>query len=124
MPLVKKDISLANGATSANILANTNYEFIGPNVPVIISCAADSIGTPNADGTSGTFLNATVNNTELTSQGSVSALVTGQPFGYNNTSYQMNNFTTGPNVRNRLNVQFNNASGASRDISVAIFIGT
>ena len=67
-------------------------------------------------------MNATINNTELTANGAVSALVSGQPFGYNNVSYQMNNFITSGGVRNRLNVQFVNNSGATRTIDVAIFI--
>ena len=34
MPLVQKTLTLAAGATSDNILANTNYEFVDGNVPV------------------------------------------------------------------------------------------
>tara|TARA_Y100000593_G_C4300160_1_gene332900 strand:- start:809 stop:1183 length:375 start_codon:yes stop_codon:yes gene_type:complete len=122
MPLVKQRFTLANGSTSSNVLANTNYEFIGPNVPVIIAAAVDDAGTGGTDGATVTNMNATINNTELTANGSVSASVSGQPFGYNNVSYQMNNFVTSGGVRNRLNVQFVNNSGATRTIDVAIFI--
>lgn len=122
MPLVKQRFTLANGATSSNILANTNYEFISNSVPVIIAAAVDDAGTGGTDGETVTKMNATINNTELTSNGAVSALVSGEPFGYNNSGYQMNNFVTSGGVRNRLNVQFTNNSGATRTISVAIFI--
>ena len=122
MPLVKKRFTLANGATSSNILQNTNYEFISNSVPVIISAAVDDAGTGGTDGATVTTMNATINNTELTSNGAVSALVTGEAFGYNNSSYQMNNFVTSGGVRNRLNVQFSNNSGATRTISCCIFI--
>ena len=122
MPLVKQRFTLANGSTSSNILANTNYEFISNSVPVIIAAAVDDAGTGGTDGETVTKMNATINNTELTSNGAVSALVSGEPFGYNNSGYQMNNFVTSGGVRNRLNVQFTNNSGATRTISVAIFI--
>jgi hypothetical protein len=122
MPLVKQRFTLANGSTSSNVLANTNYEFIGPNVPIIIAAAVDDAGTGGTDGATVTNMNATINNTELTANGAVSALTTGEPFGYNNSGYQMNNFVTSSGVRNRLNVQFVNNSGATRTISVAIFI--
>jgi hypothetical protein len=122
MPLVKQRFTLANGATSSNILSNTNYEFISNSVPVIIAAGVDDAGTGGTDGETVTKMNATINNTELTSNGSVSALVSGEPFGYNNSAYQMNNFVTSGGVRNRLNVQFTNNSGATRTIDVAIFI--
>ena len=67
-------------------------------------------------------MSATINNTELANGASVSALTSGQPFGYNNSGYQMNNFVTGQNVRNRLNVQFTNNSGATRTIDAVVFV--
>ena len=122
MPLVKKRFTLADGATSDNVLANTNYEFLGPNVPVIIAAAVDDAGTGGSTGATVTTMNSTINNTELTANGSISALVSGEPFGYNNVGYQMNNFVTSAGVRNRLNVQITNSSGATRTCDVAIFI--
>ena len=37
MPLVQKTLTLAAGATSDNILANTNYEFVDGNVRLRLS---------------------------------------------------------------------------------------
>ena len=119
MPLVQKTLTLAAGATSDNILANTNYEFVDGNVRLRVASAVDTAGT---SATADTFLNVSVNNAEYSKDVSVPALVSGQPFGYNNVSYQMNNFITSGRVRNRLNVQFVNNSGATRTIDVAIYI--
>jgi hypothetical protein len=42
MPLVQKTLTLAAGATSDNILANTNYEFVDGNVRLRVASAVDS----------------------------------------------------------------------------------
>jgi len=54
MPLVQKTLTLAAGATSDNILANTNYEFVDGNVRLRIASAVDTAGTSATDDT---FLN-------------------------------------------------------------------
>ena len=45
MPLVQKTLTLAAGATSDNLLANTNYEFVDGNVRLRIASAVDTAGT-------------------------------------------------------------------------------
>ena len=45
MPLVQKTLTLAAGATSDNILANTNYEFVDGNVRLRVASAVDTAGT-------------------------------------------------------------------------------
>ena len=45
MPLVQKTLTLAAGATSDNILANTNYEFIDGNTRLRVASAVDTAGT-------------------------------------------------------------------------------
>jgi len=52
----------------------------------------------------------------------VSEEVTGQPFGWNNTAYVMNDTVTTGNVRNRPVITFTNTGGGSATIDVAIFI--
>ena len=44
MPLVQKTLTLAAGATSDNILANTNYEFVDGNVRLRVASAVDTAG--------------------------------------------------------------------------------
>ena len=43
MPLVKKNITLAAGATSAQILQGTTYEYVDPGTNIIVA-AAESTG--------------------------------------------------------------------------------
>ena len=83
MPLVQKTLTLAAGATSDNILANTNYEFVDGNVRLRVASAVDTAGT---SATADTFLNVSVNNAEYSKDVSVPALTTGQPFGVLNLS--------------------------------------
>ena len=52
----------------------------------------------------------------------MSTLVTGEPFGWNNTAYVMNNMTTQGDV-NRPILTFNNGTAATRTVDVAIFVG-
>ena len=114
MPLVQKSFNLAAGATSENVLANTNYEFIDGNVRLRISSAA---------GPADTFLNVSVNNAEFSKDVSVPALTTGQPFGVLNGNYVNNDLITTGAQRNRLLVRFTNDTAATRTIRCGIFIG-
>ena len=107
MPLVQKTLTLAAGATSDNILANTNYEFVDGNVRLRIASAVDTAGTT---ATVDTFLNVSVNNAEYSKDVSVPALVTGDLL------------TTGAQ-RNRVLVRFTNDTAATRTIRCGIFIG-
>ena len=51
MPLVKKRLSVAAGATSDQVLAGTTYEYVDPNTQIIVAAAVDTVGTPTADTT-------------------------------------------------------------------------
>jgi len=114
MPLVQKTVVLAAGATSDNILANTNYEFVDGNVRLRISSAV---------ATADTFLNVSVNNAEFSKDVSVPALVTGSPFGVLNGTYVNNDLITTGAQRNRVLVRFTNDTAGSRTIRCGIFIG-
>jgi len=119
MPLVKKRFTLANGATSDQILAGTTYEYVDPGTRLVVAAAVDTAGTTTGTDTTMDF---TVNNAEFAKNTSVSALVTGEPFGWNG-NYVMNDMITTGQVRNRPVVTFTNTSGATRTIDVAVFIG-
>ena len=77
MPLVKKKLSIAAGATSDQVLAGTTYEYVDPGTRIVVAAAVDTAGTATAD----TTMDFTVNNAEFSKNASVSTLVTGQPFG-------------------------------------------
>ena len=119
MPLVKKKISVAAGATSNQILSGTTYEYVDPGTRIVVAAAVDTAGTASAD----TTMDFTVNNAEFAKNASVSTLVTGQPFGWNNTGYVMNDMVTTGQVRNRPIITFTNGTAATRTIDVAVFIG-
>ena len=119
MPLVKKKVSVAAGATSDQILAGTTYDYVDPGTRIVVAAAVDTAGTATAD----TTMDFTVNNAEFTKNASVSTLVTGQPFGWNNTGYVLNDMVTTGQVRNRPVITFTNGTAATRTIDVAVFIG-
>ena len=119
MPLVKKKVSVAAGATSDQILAGTTYEYVDPGTRIVVAAAVDTAGTASAD----TTMDFTVNNAEFAKNASVSTLVTGQPFGWNNTGYVMNDMVTTGQLRNRPIITFTNGTAATRTIDVAVFIG-
>ena len=119
MPLVKKRLSVAAGATSDQVLSGTTYEYVDPGTRIVVAAAVDTVGTATAD----TTMDFTVNNAEFAKNASVSTLVTGQPFGWNNTGYVMNDMVTTGQVRNRPIITFTNGTAATRTIDVAVFIG-
>ncbi len=119
MPLVKKKISVAAGATSDQVLAGTTYEYVDPGTRIVVAAAVDTAGTASAD----TTMDFTVNNAEFAKDASVSTLVTGQPFGWNGTGYVLNDMVTTGQVRNRPVITFTNGTAATRTIDVAVFIG-
>jgi hypothetical protein len=119
MPLVKKKLSVAAGATSDQVLAGTTYEYVDPGTRIVVAAAVDTAGTATAD----TTMDFTVNNAEFAKDASVSTLVTGEPFGWNNTGYVLNDMVTTGQVRNRPVITFTNGTGATRTIDVAVFIG-
>jgi hypothetical protein len=119
MPIVKKKVSVAAGATSDQILAGTTYEYVDQGTRIVVAAAVDTAGTAAAD----TTCDFTVNNAEFAKNASVSTLVTGQPFGWNNTGYVLSDMVTTGAVRNRPVVTFTNNTAATKQIDVAIFIG-
>jgi hypothetical protein len=118
MPLVKKNITLAAGATSDQILQGTTYEYVDPGTRLVVA-AAEATGTYSGN----VAMNFTVNNAEFSRDVAVSEKVTGEAFGWNNTGYVLNDMVTTGQVRNRPVVTFTNNDAASVDIEVAIFIG-
>jgi hypothetical protein len=118
MPLVKKRLTIAAGATSAQVLQGTTYEYVDPGTRIVIASADDS-STYSGD----VEMDFTVNNAEFAKDATVSEKVTGEAFGWNGTGYVMNDMITTGQVRNRPVVTFTNNSGASATIDVAIFIG-
>jgi hypothetical protein len=118
MPLVKKNLTLAAGATSDQILVGTPYEYVGPNTRLVVA-AAESTGTYSGN----VVMNFKVNNTEFSSDVAVSEKVSGEAFGWNNTGYVLNDTITVGAERNRPVVTFTNNDAGSVDIEVAIFIG-
>ena len=119
MPLVKKKISIAAGATSEQVLAGTTYEYVDPGTRLVVAAAVDAAGAAGAD----TTMDFTVSNAEFSKDVSVSTLVSGQPFGWNNTGYVLNDMVTQGSVRNRPVVTFTNGTASTKEVDVAIFIG-
>jgi hypothetical protein len=118
MPLVKKNITVAAGATSDQILQGTTYEYVDPGTRIVVA-AAESTGTYSGNVT----MNFVVNNAEFAKDAAVSEKVSGEAFGWNNTGYVMNDMVTTGQVRNRPVITFTNNDAASVDVEVAVFIG-
>ena len=119
MPIVKKKISIAAGATSDQVLSGTTYEYVDQGTRIVVAAAVDTAGSATAD----TTMDFTVNNAEFAKDASVSTLVTGQPFGWNNTGYVLSDMVTTGAVRNRPVIQFKNGTAGTRLVDCAIFIG-
>lgn len=123
MPLVKKELTLAAGATSEQILAGTTYEYVGPNTRLVVAAGADeAAGNVTNRQTTQTVMNFNVNNAEFARDASVSPLVDGEPFGWKG-NYVMNDMITTAIERNRPIITFTNNSTGTRTIQVAVFIG-
>jgi hypothetical protein len=123
MPLVKKHLTLAAGATSEQILAGTTYEYVGPGTRLVVAAAAQDATGALAQGVdSGVSLNFNVNNAEFSRDAKVSLNGAGEPFGWKG-GYVMNDMVTTAAERNRPIITFTNTSAASREIDVAVFIG-
>lgn len=118
MPLVKKNITLAAGATSDQILAGTPYEYVSGATQLTVA-AAESTGTYSGN----VVMNFLINNTSFSDDVAVSEKVSGEAFGWKG-GYVLNDTITDPNsVRNRPVVTFRNDDAGSVDIEVAIYIG-
>jgi hypothetical protein len=118
MPLIKRKLSIASGATSDNVFANTTYQTVDAGTRLVVASAVDTAGTATAD----TTMDFNVNNAEFASNASVSTLVTGEAFGWNNTGYLMNDMQTVGAV-NRPILTFTNGTASTRTVDVAVFIG-
>ena len=118
MPLVKKRITVTAGATSDQILQGTTYEYVDGGTRMRVA-AADATGTYSGD----VVMDFTVNNSEFSSDCTVSALVDGEPFGWTG-NYLMNDMVTTGAVRNRPVVTFSNNDSNPATIDVAIFISS
>ena len=51
MPLVKKRLSVAAGATSDQVVAGTTYEYVDPGTRIVVAAAVDTAGSATADTT-------------------------------------------------------------------------
>jgi|TARA_B100000513_G_scaffold23177_1_gene9023 hypothetical protein len=120
MPLVQKTLTLTAGSQSANILADTNYEFVDQQTRIRVASATDTAGTT---ATADSFLNVSVNNAEYSKDVSIPALVTGAPFGVLNGSYINNDLITTGAQRNRILVTIRNDTSGTRTYRIGIFIG-
>ena len=101
MPLVKKHISLAAGATSEQFLAGTSYEYVGPGTRLVVAAAAqDATGALVQGVDSGVNMNFQVNNAEFSRDARVSLNGGGEPFGWKG-GYVMNDMVTTNAERNR-----------------------
>lgn len=118
MPLVKKKLSIAAGATSDQVLAGSTYEYVDPGTRIVVAAAVDTAGAPGAD----TTCDFTVNNAEFSKDASVSTLVTGEPFGWNG-NYVLNDMVTTGQVRNRPIITFTNGTASTVVVDVAVFLG-
>lgn len=123
MPLVKKELSLAAGATSDQILAGTTYEYVGPNTRLVIAAAAlGDTEVPDATDRTSVVMNFNVNNAEFARDAAVSPFVSGEAFGWKG-NYVMNDMITTSVERNRPILTFTNNSTVAKTINVAVFIG-
>lgn len=117
MPLVKKRLTIAAGATSDQVLQGTTYEYVDPGTQLIVA-ASDASATYSGD----VLMNFTVNNAEFAKDAVVSESVSGEAFGWRG-GYVMNDMITTGQVRNRPVITFTNNDSASATIDVAVFIG-
>ena len=117
MPLVKQRLTIAAGATSAQVLQGSTYEYVDPGTELIVA-AADATGTYSGQVT----MDFTVNNAEFSKDAVVSEQVTGEAFGWRG-GYVLNSMVTTGQVRNRPVITFTNNSGSSATVHVAVFIG-
>lgn len=117
MPLVKKRLTIAAGATSDQVLQGTTYEYVDPGTQLIVA-AADATTSYSGE----VVMNFTVNNAEFAKDAIVSESVSGEAFGWRG-GYVMNDMITTGQVRNRPVITFTNNDSNAATIDVAVFIG-
>ena len=123
MPLVKQHLSIAAGATSAQILAGSTYEYVGPGTRLVVAASSqDATGALVAGADSEVNMNFQVNNAEFSRDARVSVAIDGEAFGWKG-NYVMNDMVTTNVERNRPIITFTNTGGNAAEIDVAVFIG-
>ena len=125
MPLVSQDVTVAAGATTANLMTGTVYEYLDGNVGFRINAAAqDPAPQLEENDASDVIMNFSVNNADLTKNGAVNVLLSGTNVGPVEVGdYTMNDTRTTPGtVRNQMVVQFTNNSAATRLVKFRAFI--
>ena len=124
MPLVKKTIDIAAGATSEQVLAGTTYQYVGPNTRLVIAASgqATTPGGTDPDLKTNVVMNFNVNNAEFARDAAVSPTVSGEAFGWKG-NYVMNDMITTAVERNRPIITFTNNGTTDRVVNVAVFIG-
>jgi hypothetical protein len=120
MPVLANNVSLAAGASSANVFDNTNYQFINEGTELRVSAAV--VGAN--DGVTGSNVNYrfTINNTEFADDAIVPALVTGQPFTDGAASYRTNTVVATGQARNRPLLVFRNQTSGTLVVKFFVFI--
>ena len=120
MPVLANNVSLAAGASSANVFDNTNYKFINEGTELRVSAAV--VGAN--DGVTGSNVNYrfTINNTEFADDAIVPALVTGQPFTDGAASYRTNTVVATGQARNRPLLVFRNQTSGTLVVKFFVFI--
>lgn len=120
MPLVKKKLSIASGATSEQVLTGTPYEYVSEGTRLVVAAGTDTAGAAGADVT----MDFKVNNAEFSNDVSVSAVSASLPFGWSgNSTYVLNDMVTSGSIRNRPVITFRNGTAGTVVVDVAIFIG-
>ena len=122
MPLVKKNITLAAGATSDQVLTGTTYEYVGPNTRLVVAACSDSSANASSETDTEVVMNFNVNNAEFARDAEVSGYSAGEPFGWKG-NYVMNDMITTAVERNRPIITFTNNSTDMVIVQVAVFIG-
>ena len=120
MPVLANNLSIAAGASSANVFDNTNYQFINEGTELRVSAAV--VGAN--DGAQGANVNYrfTINNTEFADDAIVPALVTGQPFTDGAASYRTNTVVATGQARNRPLLVFRNQTSGTLVVKFFVFI--
>ena len=125
MPLVSKDVTVAAGSTTTNLMTGTVYEYLDGNVGFRINASAQDPTTALTENdASDVVMNFSVNNADLTKDGAVNVLLSGtQVSPIDISDYTMNDTRTTPGtVRNQMIVTFTNNSAASRLVKFRAFI--
>lgn len=120
MPVIAQNLSIAAGATSANVFDNTNYQFVNEGTEIRVSAAV--VGANDAAQGSNVNYRFTINNTEFADDAIVPTLVTGEPFTDGAASYRTNSVIATGQSRNRPLLTFRNQTGGTVTVKFYVFI--